>query len=104
MNDFHVGKLTDLNGAILSLKSTKELDKFLHDLCTPGELKALKERWKVCQLLALKELSYREIHGTTGTSLTTIGRVARFLKNESYGGYRNILKELKIIRFKRKKC
>lgn len=93
MGNHHHSKLMDLNDAILSLETIKGLDKFLHDLCTPSELKALKERWKVCQLLALGELSYREIHSVTGVSLTTIGRVARFLKDESYGGYRNILEK-----------
>jgi uncharacterized protein YerC len=43
----------------------------------------------------VEELSYREIHKITRASLTTIGRVARFLRDESYGGYRNILKKEK---------
>ena len=70
------------------------MNTFLKDLCTPAELRSLEERWKVCQLLAKENLSYREIHTITGASLTTIGRVARFLKEERYGGYRNILAQL----------
>jgi|TARA_B110000503_G_C7080969_1_gene385122 TrpR-related protein YerC/YecD len=85
-------KSITLSEALLSLKNTNDLDVFLIDLCTPSELRALKERWRVCQLLACKNLSYREVHKITGASLTTIGRVARFLRDESYGGYRNILK------------
>ena len=85
-------KSITLSEALLSLKNTNDLDVFLIDLCTPSELRALKERWRVCQLLAYKNLSYREVHKITGASLTTIGRVARFLRDESYGGYRNILK------------
>jgi len=93
MDDDHHKKSIELSDAILSLKTKDELNSFLTDLCTPSELKALKERWRVCQLLAIKELSYRDIHKLTGASLTTIGRVARFLRDESYGGYRNLLKK-----------
>ena len=92
MEDDHHDKTINLNDAILSLKTKEEVDNFLHDLCTPSELKAIAERWRVCQLLVSSELSYRDIHRITGASLTTIGRVSRFLKDESYGGYRKILK------------
>ena len=54
----------------------------------------MEERWKVCQLLSDGELSYREIHKITDASLTTIGRVARFLREEPHGGYRNILEKM----------
>ena len=67
---------------------------FLKDLCTPQEISALQERWRVCQLLD-REMSYRDIHQVTGASLTTVGRVARFLKNESYQGYRSVLDKMK---------
>ena len=95
MTDKYDEKSLELNEAILQLKTKNDLDSFLTDLCTPSELKALKERWRVCQLLAVEKLSYRDIHKITGASLTTIGRVARFLRDESYGGYRNILKKEK---------
>ena len=93
MDNSNQGKSIELNDAILSLKTKNELNNFFTDLCTPSEIKALKERWRVCQLLAVEELSYRDIHKLTGASLTTIGRVARFLRDESYGGYRNLLKK-----------
>ena len=93
MEDDHHRKSIELSDAILHLKTKNEVDNFLIDLCTPNEIKTLKERWKVCQLLAIGDLSYREIHKITGASLTTIGRVARFLRDESYGGYRNLLKK-----------
>ena len=93
MNDDHHRKSINLNDAILRLKDKNEVDSFLTDLCTPYEIRALKERWKVCQLLAIGDLSYRDIHKITGASLTTIGRVARFLRDESHGGYRNLLKK-----------
>ena len=81
----------ELCEAFLLLKTKKEAYNFLKDLCTPQEIDALAERWKVCGLLNKGDLSYREIHSVTKASLTTIGRVARFLKGESYNGYRTIL-------------
>lgn len=83
--------ITDLYDALLALKTRDETYNFLKDLLTPQEEHALQERWKVCQLLHCGELSYREIHGITGASLATIGRVARFLKTENYQGYKTIL-------------
>ncbi|MBA2628580.1 MAG: transcriptional regulator [Rickettsiaceae bacterium] len=87
-------KSVSLLDTILAIETKDQLGNFLKDLCTPAELRSLDERWKVCQLLAKENLSYREIHAITGASLTTIGRVARFLKEERYGGYRNILAKL----------
>lgn len=77
--------------ALLSLKTPKEVERFLKDLCTPQELTALNERWNVCLLLQHGDLSYRQIKERTGTSLATIVRVARFLKDEPFQGYRTIL-------------
>jgi TrpR-related protein YerC/YecD len=87
-------KHIDLYEAILMLKDKKELQNFFRDLCTPGEINALNERWKVCQLIDKGGLSYREIHSLVGASVTTIGRVARFLKDEPYKGYRTVLDRL----------
>jgi len=83
-----------LNQAILSLKTPQEVDNFLRDLCTPGELKDFNERWMIAQLLATDTLSYRDIAEKIKTSLTTITRVARFLKEEPYQGYRLVLARL----------
>ncbi|MDR2416556.1 MAG: transcriptional regulator [Holosporales bacterium] len=85
----------DLFSAIALLTSSREIEAFLADLCTPAEVKAFVERWRVCQLLDRDASSYREIRESTGASLTTIGRVARFLRNEKHGGYRNLLKKIK---------
>ena len=65
----------------------------LKDLTTPQELKALQERLDIVILLN-KGISYNEISKKTGASTTTITRVARFLKQESYGGYRWLLSNL----------
>ncbi|TFG84683.1 MAG: hypothetical protein E4H19_09835 [Chromatiales bacterium] len=75
--------------AILSLRDVGEVRSFLVDLCTPAELQALKDRWLVAELLD-RDLSYREIHDRTGVSVTTIGRVARYL-NSGAGGYSKAL-------------
>ena len=58
---------------------------FFKDLCTPAELQALVDRWQVVGLLQ-QNLPYRRIHDLTGVSVTTIGRVARFL-SDGFGGY-----------------
>ena len=88
-------KLISLYDAMVSLKAAKEIESFLKDLCTPAELKALNERWAVVQLLDMGQLSYREINKQTGTSTTTVSRVARFLTQESYSGYRLLLDKIR---------
>jgi TrpR-related protein YerC/YecD len=71
--------------AVLTLKTGEECRAFFRDLCTPAELQALADRWAVVELLR-QELPYREIHRQTGVSVTTIGRVARYL-TAGNGGY-----------------
>ena len=74
-----------LVNAMLSLKSAEEYRAFLRDLCTPAELQAMADRWAVVECLQ-RGLPYREIHRQTGVSVTTIGRVARYLA-QGNGGY-----------------
>ena len=71
--------------AILTLKSVDECRAFFRDLCTPAELQALADRWSVVGLLQ-QGIPYREIHRLSGVSVTTIGRVARYL-GDGNGGY-----------------
>ncbi|MDH5344621.1 MAG: YerC/YecD family TrpR-related protein [Gammaproteobacteria bacterium] len=78
--------------AILSLDDVHEIRNFLKDLCTPAELQALVDRWRVVELLQ-QDLPYRRIHELTGVSVTTIGRVARFL-TDGYGGYTAALEHI----------
>ncbi len=66
------------------------------DLCTPGEIDDFCERWEIAQLLHQESHSYRDIAGMTGASTTTVARVARFLNQESYQGYKIVLERLKI--------
>ena len=76
--------------AIISLETVEECLSFFKDLCTPAELQALVDRWQVVEYLE-KGLPYRKIHDLTGVSVTTIGRVARFL-SDGYGGYRTAIR------------
>ncbi|HOX70234.1 MAG: YerC/YecD family TrpR-related protein [Dokdonella sp.] len=71
--------------ALLSLDTVSSMRAFLRDLCTPAELEALTDRWRVVPYI-LARLPYREIHERTAVSITTIGRVARFL-SQGNGGY-----------------
>ncbi len=76
---------TLLYQALASLEGVAEFRRFFRDLCTPTELEALVDRWRVVPLLA-RGMSYREIHDHTGVSVTTIGRVARYFTMGN-GGY-----------------
>ena len=76
--------------AFLTLKSEDEVRQFLLDLCTPAEVEAIVDRWWTASLLN-EGKSYREISEITGVSVTTIGRVARFM-NLGEGGYRLALR------------
>ena len=75
----------NLCAALAALRTPDECRAFLRDLCTPAELQAMADRWAVVDLLR-RALPYREIHRITGVSVTTIGRVARFLAAGN-GGY-----------------
>lgn len=74
-----------LSRALAALDDPKQVAAFLQDLCTPAELEAMCDRWKVVPLIVAGE-PYRGIHDKTGVSVTTIGRVARTLDQGS-GGY-----------------
>ena len=71
--------------ALASLDRPDDMAAFLRDLCTPAELEAMADRWRVVPLL-LQGIPYREIHERTMVSVTTVGRVARTLEHGE-GGY-----------------
>ncbi|MCB2097933.1 MAG: YerC/YecD family TrpR-related protein [Parvularculaceae bacterium] len=81
----------DLVDAFLALRKRADVEAFLADLCTPAEIKALSERWRVARLLDGGALSYREIAVEAGSSTATVTRVARFLKDMPYRGYRRAI-------------
>jgi len=78
--------------ALATLKSPEEVRAFLRDLCTPAEIQAMADRWAVVEPLE-RAIPYREIHKLTGVSVTTIGRVARFLTSGN-GGYATAARRL----------
>jgi len=82
----------NLAAACLTLRSIEECRAFFRDLCTPAELQALADRWAVVECLR-RGLPYREVQRLTGVSLTTIGRVARYLASGA-GGYRLAVQRL----------
>jgi TrpR-related protein YerC/YecD len=71
--------------AVAVLRSADECRAFFRDLCTPAEIQAMADRWAAVDCLQ-RGLPYCEIHRLTGVSVTTIGRVARFLASGN-GGY-----------------
>ena len=79
--------------AIASLRDEEECRRFLQDLCTVSELKAMEQRMEVALLLD-QGMIYSEILERTGASSATISRVNRCLH---YGadGYRTIIPRMK---------
>ena len=86
--------------AVRNLQDIRECRNFFKDLCTPAELQALVDRWQVVGYLQ-QDLPYRRIHDMTGVSVTTIGRVARFL-SDGFGGYAAAIKHSKARHASRK--
>lgn len=78
--------------AIMALKTEDECRRFLQDLCTVSELKAMEQRMEVAVLLN-EGLIYSDILDRTGASSATISRVNRSLH---YGadGYKTIIPRL----------
>ena len=85
-----------LYAAVLALETFDEARAFFRDLCTPAELQAMADRWAVVELLG-RGLAYREIQRLTGVSVTTIGRVARYLTHGN-GGYSAVASRLRTAR------
>jgi TrpR-related protein YerC/YecD len=83
---------TMLFEAVALIQSPSEAKDFLQDLCTPAELTAMSDRLRVIAPI-LDKTPYRQIHQQTGVSVTTIGRVARYLTHGS-GGYQRIWQRL----------
>jgi TrpR-related protein YerC/YecD len=78
--------MRELFGAILTLETREELERFFRDLCTLSELEAMAHRWEVARLVE-QGLPYLEISERTGASTTTVTRVAHWLRHGE-GGYR----------------
>ena len=89
----HEDALAALASAMAGLRNPEQMRAFLEDLCTPAELEAMTDRWRVVPLL-LDGVPYREIHDRTLVSVTTIGRVARTLEHGA-GGYAAAVRRLR---------
>jgi TrpR-related protein YerC/YecD len=78
--------------AMAALRTPDECRSFFRDLCTPAEIQAMADRWAVVEPIQ-RGLPYREIHKLTGVSVTTIGRVAKFVAAGN-GGYELALRRI----------
>src|SRR5665213_1028256 len=81
-----------LLNALLSIESKSELERFLRDLMTEGELEEFAKRLEAARLLS-SDTQYSAIIERTGLSSTTIARISKWLKGP-LGGYRLILARL----------
>lgn len=78
--------------AILSLDNEEDVYRFLDDLCTIAEVKAMTQRIHVAKLL-FKDTTYSVIAAETGASTATISRVNRCLHYGS-DGYKRVLTQM----------
>lgn len=78
--------------AIATIKTAVEARSFLQDLCTPAEIQAMADRWRVVAMIKVGK-PYRQIYDETGVSVTTVGRVARCI-TMGEGGYNIIYERL----------
>lgn len=85
--------LSSLEDALLSLSDRDEVLRFLNDVCTPGEIDALRQRWALAQMLNA-EMPQREAAKQASASIATVTRVARCLQHERHHGYRIALDRL----------
>ena len=83
----------ELFGAIASLRTPDEVERFLRDLCTRSELDAMAHRWEVATLLE-QGLPYLEVARRAHASTTTVTRVSQWLRNGE-GGYALALERLR---------
>ena len=84
--------INNLVGALISLKDKTECYKFLEDLCTIAEIKAMGQRLEVARMLE-DHVVYSDIVKKTGASTATICRVSKCL---SYGdgGYKTVIQRM----------
>lgn len=94
-------ELTDqLCDAIVAISDRDEAYRFIEDVATFSEIKALAQRLQVANLL-LNGMSYPQIVQFTGASTATISRVKKFVE---YGadGYKEVLEKLKKVKTDKK--
>ena len=82
----------ELYEALLTVKTVDECKKFLEDLCTVNELRAMEQRYQVASFLH-SVMIYSDILERTGASSATISRVNRSLQYGA-GGYEVVFERL----------
>ncbi len=78
--------------AIRSLKTREEVYRFLEDVCTIYEIKAMEQRLQVARMLKERR-TYLDIASSTGASTATISRVNRSL-NYGNNGYKVVFERV----------
>ena len=82
----------ELYEALLQVETVEECKKFLEDLCTVKEIRALAQRLEIARRLDRGD-SYVSTVEHTGASSATVSRVNRCLEYGP-GGYRLMLRRL----------
>ena len=65
-------------------KNVSVPDSVLRDLLTPSEIRMLKNRWQIIQLLQLGK-TIRSIADEVGVGTDTVVRVARMMEQKDFG-------------------
>jgi TrpR-related protein YerC/YecD len=86
-------KNKQLYEAILKLKNSDEVARFLRDLLTLPEIEDFSTRLEIARLLSQNKYSYEQIAEKCSVSTTTVTRVAHWL-NHGMNGYKTALSRL----------
>lgn len=87
-----MNNLKELSELIFSLKTEKEIIKFLNEIFTPDEISLLTKRWRILNLLS-KGVTQREIAKELNVSLCKITRGSKILKDKKNIVYKYFNKE-----------
>ncbi|WP_323722165.1 YerC/YecD family TrpR-related protein [Candidatus Fokinia crypta] len=95
--NFNKFETPTLYKVISLLHKSSNVLALLRDLCTPPELKVLRERLLIALYLQHKpNFSYKTIKNLTGSSITTIMKVNKVLRDKNRYGYKIILPQCDI--------
>ncbi len=81
----------ELIKAFATLTSEAEIEAFLRDVFTIGEIKEASRRLQIAKKLWLGNTNYLQIASDLKTSTTTVTRVADWLFNKGLNGYLSVL-------------
>lgn len=85
--------------AVRSLKTREEVYRFLEDVCTINEIKAMEQRLQVARMLKERR-TYLDIASSTGASTATISRVNRSL-NYGNNGYSTVFERIQWLDYEK---